>query len=298
MQIGGKLLINSVTIPRFHANRRRSQGEANPHIHHPFRSRWSLKFPQLPTSHLTGNISVQFPAPRNRWSFARAEPRESADKAPGHSSPREAQRWGFTKLSAQGYRAENGNLTSSRSWSCYRRVPGTGAQRPGKVFTALFFKRVFRHRPNHHAKPQMLREGKLRHWCSEIRQKCNVPKTTWEVASMPPSTPPPPRWESVLGEPERSAPRGKVTAPTRCQTGVRHGRRARSFLPSREAGGQRRGRDAGVWGRAAHSPSLPYCLPLFAPILPPSCPPSPRTLHRWGAPPARSARGKPARRGR
>lgn len=51
-------------------------------------------------------------------------------------------------------------------------------------------------------------------------------------------------------------------------------------------------------GAAAHSPSLPYCLPLFAPILPPSCPPSPGTLHRWGALPARCARGKPARRGR
>lgn len=45
-------------------------------------------------------------------------------------------------------------------------------------------------------------------------------------------------------------------------------------------------------------PSLPYCLPLFAPILSPSCPPSPWTLHSWGAPPARLATGKPARRDR
>lgn len=93
MHIRGMLLINGVTTRRFYAKRgRRGEGEANPHIHHRFRSRWSLKFLQLPSSQLTGNISVQFPAPKNRWSFARLEPRERPDKAPRHSSPHEAHR--------------------------------------------------------------------------------------------------------------------------------------------------------------------------------------------------------------
>lgn len=87
MHIRGMLLINWVTTLRFYAKTgRRGEGEANPHIHHPFRSGWSLKFPQLRSSQLTGNISGQFPAPRNRWSFAHLEPRESPDKAPRHSS--------------------------------------------------------------------------------------------------------------------------------------------------------------------------------------------------------------------
>ena len=162
----------------------RGEGEANPHIHHPFRSRWSLKFPQLPSSHLTGNISVQFPATRNRWSSARLEPRESPDKAPRHSSPHTAPRWSVLRsCQLGGQRAENGNLTSSRSFSCYRRVPGTGAQRPGKIFTALFFQNVFRPLPNHHPKPQMPREGKLRHMVSERDRNATraVPKATWEV---------------------------------------------------------------------------------------------------------------------
>ena len=82
---GAMQLINRVPTLRFYAKRgRRGEAEANPHIHHPFRSRWSLKFPQLPSSHLTGNISVRFPAPRNRRSFARLKPRESPDQPPTH----------------------------------------------------------------------------------------------------------------------------------------------------------------------------------------------------------------------
>lgn len=144
-------LINRVPTLRFYAKRgRRGEAEANPHIHHPFRSRWSLKFPQLPSSHLTGNISVRFPAPRNRRSFARLESRESPDHPPPppparHAWPRMAPRWSVSRsCQLGGQRAENGNLTSSRSFPCYRRVQVTGAQRPGKVFPALFLRTVFR----------------------------------------------------------------------------------------------------------------------------------------------------------
>lgn len=63
------------------------RGRSQPTHPSSFSSGWSLKFPQLPSSHLTGNISVQFPAPRNRWSFARFQPREGPDKAPSHPSP-------------------------------------------------------------------------------------------------------------------------------------------------------------------------------------------------------------------
>ena len=115
-------LINRVPTLRFYAKRgRRGEEEANPHIHHPFRSRWSLKFPQLPSSHLTGNISVQFLAPRNRRSFARLEPRESPDQTPPpppttrHAWPRMARRWSVSRSCQLGEGGGRGAIIVSQN---------------------------------------------------------------------------------------------------------------------------------------------------------------------------------------
>lgn len=110
-------LINRVPTLRFYAQRgRRGEGEANPHIHHPFRSRWSLKFPQLPSSHLTGNISVQFLASRNRRSFARLEPRESPDQTPPQRPPQPATPGLAWPLGGQFHEAVSSGGAMSREW--------------------------------------------------------------------------------------------------------------------------------------------------------------------------------------
>lgn len=95
----------------------------------------------------------------------------------------------------------------------------------------LFFQNVFRHPPNHRPKPQMPREGKLRHVCSETLQIDNSGRPKDNLGSCLKR---PPREESILRAPKHSVPKGKVMA----QTGAKWGCAAAACenLPSRTEG--------------------------------------------------------------
>lgn len=182
---------------------RRGEGEANPHIHHHFRRRRSLKFLQLPSSHLTGNISVQFPGPRNRWSFARLEPGENQTKPPATprlpGGPRGGQ---FHGAVTQGQGVENGNLTTFFFFfQEFFLLLESGLEDKGlrKFSLSYFFakKRSPRlHRlPNHHPKSQTPRVGKLRQRHSETPRRLQLEPSQRHPGKLLKRTPllPPPR---------------------------------------------------------------------------------------------------------
>lgn len=88
----------------------------------------------------------------------------------------------------------------------------------------------------------------------ETWQQCNLSRPKDNLGSCLRG---PPRWESVLQAPEHSVPKGKVTALTGCQMGVRHGSGREPSFPDGRA------RRKGV-GRATREcedgrPTHPHC---------------------------------------